>query len=263
MSSPFPGMDPYLEHPEFWPEVHHRLITAIAIALGPLLRPKYQVAIEKRIYLSNNEDSVLVGLPDAIVFSNREMLHSPIVAPVRESDRPAPIAVQLPLVEEVQESYLEIREAGTGYVITAIELLSPKNKRSGEGQRVYERKRQHLLASLTHLVEIDLLRSGEKMPILGNVPPADYHILIGRSDRRPHADLYAFNLRSSIPSFPLPLIAGDDSPTLDLQHLFNQVYDQASYDLRVDYTQPIIPPLSPEDLDWVKSLLERQSINNA
>jgi hypothetical protein len=29
MPSPFPGMDPYLENPEFWPGVHNRLIVAI------------------------------------------------------------------------------------------------------------------------------------------------------------------------------------------------------------------------------------------
>jgi hypothetical protein len=50
MPSPFPGLDPYLENPELWPEVHHRLITAIADAIGPSIRPKYRVAIEKRIY---------------------------------------------------------------------------------------------------------------------------------------------------------------------------------------------------------------------
>ncbi len=28
MLSPFPGMDPYLEHPQLWPEVHHLLLSA-------------------------------------------------------------------------------------------------------------------------------------------------------------------------------------------------------------------------------------------
>ncbi|MCK4452049.1 MAG: DUF4058 family protein [Anaerolineae bacterium] len=29
MPSPFPGMDPYLEYPVRWPDVHHSLITYI------------------------------------------------------------------------------------------------------------------------------------------------------------------------------------------------------------------------------------------
>jgi hypothetical protein len=38
-------MDPYLEHPDLWSEVHHRLITAIADAVSPQVRPRYRVAI--------------------------------------------------------------------------------------------------------------------------------------------------------------------------------------------------------------------------
>jgi hypothetical protein len=47
MPSPFPGMDPYLEAPEFWSEVHSRLIVGTADALAPMLRPKYRVAVGK------------------------------------------------------------------------------------------------------------------------------------------------------------------------------------------------------------------------
>ena len=50
MPSPFPGMNPYLENPELWPEVHSRSIIAIADAIAPQLRPKYRVAVEKRVY---------------------------------------------------------------------------------------------------------------------------------------------------------------------------------------------------------------------
>lgn len=70
MPSPFPGVDPYLENSEFWPEVHHRLITAIADAIGPVLRPKYRVAIKKRIYLSDAEDNDFLAIPDVTIFSN-------------------------------------------------------------------------------------------------------------------------------------------------------------------------------------------------
>ena len=97
------------------------------------------------------------------------------------------------------------------------------------------------------------------MPILGNVPIADYQILIGRSDCRPNADLYAFDLRSSIPSFPLPLMAGEESPKVELQELLDRVYDQAGYASRVDYTQPVVPLLSSEDAAWVESCLRSRS----
>ena len=50
MPSPFPGMNPYLENPELWPEVHSRLIVAIADALTPQLMPKYRAAIDQGVY---------------------------------------------------------------------------------------------------------------------------------------------------------------------------------------------------------------------
>jgi hypothetical protein len=130
--------------------------------------------------------------------------------------------------------YLEIREVATGRVVTAIELLSPKNKRSGEGRTAYENKRNQILSSLTHFVEIDLLRGGKPFPIAA-INLGDYRILICRSDRRPKGDLYAFSLRQPIPKVPIPLMANDISPILDLQKLLNQVYDRGRYHLAIDY----------------------------
>jgi hypothetical protein len=46
MPSPFPGMDPYLEDPFFWHQVHSQLIVALSHDLGGKLRPKYYAAIE-------------------------------------------------------------------------------------------------------------------------------------------------------------------------------------------------------------------------
>ena len=41
MPSPFPGMDPFVEHPSLWPDVHNALIATIRADLAPLLRPRY------------------------------------------------------------------------------------------------------------------------------------------------------------------------------------------------------------------------------
>lgn len=123
MPAPFPGMNPYLENPELWSEVHHRLITAIAIAIGPSIRPKYRVAIEKRTYLSDGEDSLLVGIPDVSILSQRSTLET-----ISTTTLPAQgesVTITLPMPEEVREGYLEIREVATGYVVTVIEVISP------------------------------------------------------------------------------------------------------------------------------------------
>ena len=51
MVGPFPGMDPYLEDPAEWPDVHGRLITAISEALAARVAPDYVVRIEQRVYI--------------------------------------------------------------------------------------------------------------------------------------------------------------------------------------------------------------------
>lgn len=174
-----------------------------------------------------------------------------------------PIDVNLPMPEEVREGYLEVREVGTGEVVTVVEVLSPKNKRAGEGRKAYLSKRQQILGSSTHLVEIDLLRGGKSMPILGNEIPADYRILASRSNTRPKAELYPFNLQEPIPTFPLPLRRGDTEPLLDLQTLIHQVYDRAGLDLAIDYSSKPIPGLSSSDIAWMNQLLQQQGLRGS
>jgi hypothetical protein len=103
----------------------------------------------------------------------------------------------------VREGYLEVRDVMTGEVVTVLEVLSPGNKRPGRGRRVYVLKRQRILESQTHLVEVDLLRGGESMPVLGKRPQTAYRIVISRSAWRPRAAWYAFGMQELIPSFPL------------------------------------------------------------
>ncbi|MDX2096718.1 MAG: DUF4058 family protein [Leptolyngbyaceae cyanobacterium bins.59] len=258
MRSPFPGMNPYLENSELWSEVHSRLIVAIADDLSNHLSEKYRVAIEKRAYFSGADDSLLVGIPDVAVAGKVPDVNQPtggatLTATVE------PITVTVPMTEEVQERYLEIREVATGAVITAIEVLSPKNKRSGEGRQAYERKRNQVFASMTHLVEIDLLRGGQPLPILGTVQ-SHYRILISHSDRRPSAQLYAFTVRQMIPQFTVPLTAEDEEPVLDLQAVLQQVYNRGRYHLAVDYNQPPQPPLSEADMAWADGVLREAGL---
>ena len=258
MLSPFPGMNPYLEHPTLWSEVHKRLIVAIADALFPKLRPKYRVAIEERIYQTSEVDSLMVGIPDVMV-QRPLSAANPTQSNVTVASPPVkPITITIPMPETVREGYLEVRNVATREVVTAIEVLSPKNKRAGEGRKEYKKKRHRVLGSSTHLVEIDLLRAGEPMPILENGIQSDYRILVSQCDRRPSADLYAFNLQDVIPSFPLPLRKEDTEPLVDLQELLNGVYERAGYDLVIDYNGESVPSLSDTDAAWADALLQEK-----
>ena len=261
MPSPFAGMNPYLEQPEIWSQVHKWLTILIAQTLNPQLRPKYRVAIEERVYEAKDDDSLLVGIPDDVVVQSSQITDKTNSVNIAVATPPVePLKVTLPITETVREWYLEVRNVESGEVIGVIEILSPKNKRPGEGRIKYESKRQKILDSLTHLVEIDLLRQGKPMPMNGQEIQSHYRIVVSRSSERPQADLYAFNLQQEIPSFPLPLQAEDIEPVINLQDLLHRLYDQGSYDLVIDYrTEPILP-LSAVDAAWVDKVLREQGL---
>ncbi|MBT9316818.1 DUF4058 family protein [Leptothoe spongobia] len=252
MKNPFPGMNPYLEHPALWHQVHNRLIVAIADAITPQVAPKYRVSIEERIYTSV-EDGLLVGIADVAVAGRQTSTTTITTATATK-----PIPVQVPMPAEVTERFLEVRLTQSGDIVCVIEVLSPKNKRSGVGRETYQAKRQKILQSQTTLIEIDLLRGGEPMPILASIE-APYRILVSRGHNRPAADLYAFGLTEPLPTIPIPLLKGDTEPVVDLQALLNDIYTRARFDLSIDYEQPLKPTFGEAETAWVKSILAKAS----
>ncbi|MBU7583486.1 MAG: DUF4058 family protein [Nostoc sp. TH1S01] len=262
MASPFPGMNPYLENPLFWSEVHNLLIAAIFRKLNPQLRPKYKVAIEKRVYQTIDEDSLLVGIADVSVQSTTQKSSAEPTTLTIKSPSVEAVTVDVAMPETVKETYLEVRDITTQEVVTIIEILSPKNKRPGEGRNAYVKKRLQVLGSYTNLVEIDLLRDGKSIQPLQNNLQTDYRILVSRATKRPKADLYPFNLPNPIPTFLLPLSEGDTEPLLDLQTLINQLYEEGNYDLVIDYTQQPLPPISAENLAWIDAILKEQGLRH-
>ena len=155
---------------------------------------------------------------------------------------------------EVTERFWEVRLVQTDAVVCVIEVLSPANKRTGEGRTAYETKRQKILGTATNLVEIDLLRGGSAMP-LAELIQKTYSVLISRSTDRPHAALYEFDLPDPIPSFPVPLRPDDPEPIIHLQQVLNDVYTRARFDLAIDYNQPLKPNFSREEAAWIERVL--------
>jgi hypothetical protein len=247
MPAPFPGMDPWLERSDLWPDVHNGLIAAIRDVLGPKLRPRYFVALEERVYVEEAPGLAFVGRPDLAVVGSRRTEGG------EARGAAAVVEVELPIADRVRETYLEVRTAGEGEVVTVLEVLSPANKRAGEGRRLYLQKRSSVLATLTSLVEIDLLRAGESMPVIGSPPSSDYAILVSRSWQRPRAHLLPFGLRDPIPPVPVPLRKGEEEPSVDVGAVLGALYERASYDLRVDYRRPAEPPLAAEDAAWAEA----------
>ena len=244
-------MDPYLEHPDLWPDVHNRLLGALADHLGPRLRPHYWARLEERTYLADPEALALVGRPDVAVGGGGTQTTSIM----RERASAGSVTVEVPVPDRVRELYLEVRSAPSGEVVTVLELLSPANKRAGKGRRLYERKRLTTLGTRTHLVELDLLRGGMPMTVGGLDSDPDYRILVSRSEQRPRAQLVPFSVRSPIPPLALPLRGPDEDLVVDLNGLLHGLYDRAAYDLTVNYRGEPVPPLTGADHTWMDALL--------
>jgi len=261
MPTPFPGMDPYLERPSMWPGVHNALMASIQLDLAPQVRPRYYVSLEERVYFSEDEDGrdPLVGIPDAVVVGPTGNGGSPSEPYEALPKGVAMTTVHVGIPAQAREAYLELRDTGTGSVVTVIELLSPSNKRPGKGRDLYERKRARFLETWTHMVEVDLTRAGEPMRFADNGAVSDYRILIRRGGRT-RATLYTFGVRHAIPAFRLPLKRGDAEPVLDIGKLLHELYDRAGYDLALDYTSEPTPPLAPGDAEWADALLGEKGL---
>lgn len=245
-------MDPYLEQPGLWPDLHNSLIVALRDDLAPRLRPRYYVAIEERTYTVEPGDLVFAGRSDVAVVRPGQAPEA-AGAPAQGADGGA-VIVEVELPDLVRETYLEVR-AADGQVVTLLEILSPTNKRPGEGRGQYLRKRRAVLGSLTHLVELDLLRAGEPMPLQRWSGRSDYRIMVSRGDLRPRALLLPFGVRQPIPPFQLPLYPGDPEPTVALGPLLHALYDRGAYDLRLSYSGAPDPPLDGADAAWADDLL--------
>jgi hypothetical protein len=246
-------MDPYLERPSLWPNVHSSLIIALRDDLAPRLRPRYYVAVEERTVQLGAEDLLFAARPDVAVVQTVDVPSTAHAATVESGDEVVTVVVPLP--EEIRETFLEIRDVAADQVVSVIELLSPVNKAGDEGRRQYEQKRLALLGSRTHLVEIDLLRAGTPMPVAGFTATSPYRILISRAAQRPRAHLLPASLRRPLPRFALPLQPGDDEPLVELTRLLHALYDRAGYDLRINYAAEPEPPLAPDDAAWADVLL--------
>ncbi len=252
MAIPFPGMDPYFEDHQIWTGVHARLIVYLGDHLQSQLRPRYVAAVEERVYLEGPERDVI---PDIWVRQNRP--GAPMVATALvEAD--APLLVQIPELE-IHEAYLNILDRQSGMrVVTVIEALSPSNKYAGPGHKLYRAKQREVLESTSHLVEVDLLRTG---PHVLAVPewlargkgPYVYLVGVNRAEGlRGRFELYPRGLRQRLPRVRVPLAGGDPDAVLDLQAVLERTYAEGAYGDRIDYSRPCQPPLSPEDQAWAE-----------
>jgi len=250
-------MDPFIEG-QVWADFHTDFIVGIRAFLTPNVIPRYVVRVEERVYVEHETEERTNVMRSDMTILEREGRTSPPEGGVATAVAVAiePVELTLPMPEKVREVFLTVRERESMEIVTVIEVLSPGNKRPGsDGRREYLRKRETVLQSAAHLVELDLLRQGERLPVQGALPSADYYAFVSRANRRPRVTVYPWSLRRPLPPIPVPLAGADPDVTLDLQAVLNMVYDRARYDYSLDYERPVEPPLSEADAAWAQELL--------
>jgi hypothetical protein len=253
-------MDPFLEDPAEWSGVHARLITSISDHLAAVVSPDFFVRIEQRVYIispDNLERQPIV--PDVYLVSGRRVGQPAAISGMITE----PTLVE-PLYEmEIRDRYIEIRDARSREVVTTLEVLSPFSKTSGaQGRQAFLRKRETVMSSRVHWIEIDLLRSGERPPEVAG--KSDYYALLKRGGTPGPFEVWYSDLRDSLPTIAVPLRPPFEDVPLSLQAVFDDVYVRAHYAESIDYTVSVpLPRLRPTDAAWVAARLKARQAESA
>lgn len=257
MTHPFPGMDPYIETSRNWPDFHSDLAGEIRAALNTQIQPAYYATTivyttydVVEITQSSKRRSIS---PDVSIWQTERKTGGINAAALID---PAPVQSQVKMEVPIRIANVEVRKAESDTLITAIEILSPVNKRPGPDRDSYLRKRRELLRSEVHVIEIDLLRAGERSPLEIAPPDAPYYISLAHNDYRPTIDVWPVQLNERLPVIPIPLAYPDPYVPLDLSAIVQRVYERGAYGTRLDYTQPVPPPaLNEAQQKYVDDLL--------
>jgi hypothetical protein len=252
MPGPFPGMDPYLEHPAHWGEFHSRFITYCCDALADVLPDNYSAHINERVSLAEGPplSQRRIG-PDVALERRQGPPHAPGAA---TSTLQAPVTLPLPPLEDQIETFIRILHRPDRSLVGVLELLSPTNK-EGVGYGAYLSKRNAVLRQSVHLIEIDLLRGGQRLPLRLDPPPADYYAYVARADCRPDCQVWFWDLPQPLPPLSIPLRAPDPDVTLDLAAVVITAYERARFGREIDYAQPPPLPVAPEQQAWLEERL--------
>jgi hypothetical protein len=258
MKSPFPGMDPYLE--ARWSGLHVALIYLLQESLQTILPSDLRARAEERVLLETIAGDPIAGYRGDVTL---------VRAPRRAAEKPPrgstttiePVVVEFYDAPEV-DRFLQIIDLSNGNrVVSAIEVLSPWNKRAGRLNRDYLRKLADYARAGVSILEIDLLRSSQaRLPVGQDNLPAErwapYLACVRRGWRLPRWELYPIPLREALPAIPVPLRENEPDVFVALQPLIERAYTAGGHD-DIDYSKPARPPLKRKDAAWADELLRQ------
>ncbi|HEY3965938.1 MAG TPA: DUF4058 family protein [Planctomycetaceae bacterium] len=278
MPSAFPGMDPYLESPAIWPDFHDHLASEIGAQLNQLLPAPYYAKLEMRpeIGIIADDRIGIAIVPDVSIAEAWPPRPPPSTTAVVERPR-VEVSKSIDLIvyrEPLKHHFLEVRDSKQGHkLVTLIEILSPSNKRRGSDREAYEKKQRAVLETDANMIELDLLRDGERIyasPQVADlvyqlIPQPDYLVIVNRASLRQERGigyhLFPVGIRDALPSIPIPLRKENCDIVLDLQFVLNRAYDRGPYSRgAIDYAELPVPPVRGADATWANELLERAKL---
>lgn len=250
MRSPFAGMDPFLE--PHWLDVHHRLVTYTSDWLNERLPADLVASTEERVAIDAGGDVVERIGPDVRVVEpgvEREHREMGGVGGGGLGMIEAPFRLVVD-ADEVREGFVKVLD-GEGRLITVIEYVSPSNKR-GEGMAAYRRKREQLLLSGVHVVEIDLVRAGNWRGLMAPAKVqaeavSPYRAVVREGGGGVGGYVYPIGFDVPAGEVGIPLRAGDEVLKLPVQVMIEQAYERGRYGRRLDYAGKVEPELTGEE----------------
>ncbi len=281
MRSPFPGMDPFLEHPDIFPDFHDAFIAYLREMLQARLPAPYVASLGRRAWVEVSERYIgpdvqvshpaqpgRAGRPSAATSTPTppgEGLGQGAGVAVASPPRSRPVVVHVPH-DERSEPFVEVflGRGNQRRLVTCIELLSWTNKTPGEhGRDLYLRKQREVLGSKVHLVEIDLLRGGEHTTAVPRdrlvrvAGEYEYHVSIHRFDNLEDYFVYPIRLNERLPEIGVPLWPGDGEVGVDLQAVMERTYASGPYVREIDYGHDTPqPPVPPAWQAWLEAVLQ-------
>jgi hypothetical protein len=189
--------------------------------------------------------------PDVTIFKPVVVL--PPVVPTAAVATPNRVIPLIDTLVDVEDEFLSgiliyraAQDGDLGSPVTRLETLSPSNKPPGSNYPQYRAKRDALLKSGIHLVEIDFHHE-RRFPVdtIPSYPQREsgatpYNILVdvaAKTSNLGESLHYGFTVDTPIPIIPVPLV--EQSIALDLNDVYNHVFaTNPAYGALLDYTQP-------------------------
>jgi hypothetical protein len=249
-------MDPYLESQGLWEDFHLSFVPYCRDALNDILPDRYEARLGERLHLvepSEREAKQILPNIAVIAAKRKSSRGSARGTQVGGTLTVEPVTIPLPIMTQVRDVWIEVRLRPKRTPVTLIEVLSPANMTS-DGFLEYKRKREKTIGQQVHLVELDLLLGGRRLPMGRPLPRGDGYALISRAERRPDSEVYAWTIRDPLPRIPIPLFPPDADILLDLARVFAIAYRRGRYARSINYAASLALVKNPEDRDWSETI---------